>query len=42
MIAGCAHRAKAGVLHYDCDYDILAEHTSLVFESEWLMLPGTL
>jgi predicted nucleic acid-binding protein len=42
MIAACAHRAEAGVLHYDADYDILAEHTSLMFESEWLALPGTL
>jgi predicted nucleic acid-binding protein len=42
MIAACAHRAEAGVLHYDGDYDILAEHTSLVFESEWLAPPGTL
>jgi len=42
MIAACAHRAEAGVLHYDGDYDILAEHTSLVFESEWLAEPGSL
>ena len=42
MIAACAHRAEAGVLHYDGDYDLLAEHTSLVFESEWLAAPGTL
>jgi hypothetical protein len=42
MIAACAHLADAGVLHYDGDYDILAEHTSLVFESEWLAPPGTL
>ncbi len=42
MIAVCAHRAEAGVLHYDGDYDILAEHTSLIFESEWLAPPGTL
>ena len=42
MIAACAHRAEAGVLHYDGDYDILAEHTSLVFESEWLAPAGTL
>lgn len=42
MIAACAHRAEASVLHYDGDYDILAEHTSLVFESEWLAPPGTL
>jgi predicted nucleic acid-binding protein len=42
MIAACAHRAEAGVLHYDADYDILAERTSLVFESEWLAPAGTL
>ena len=42
MIAACAHRAEAGVLHYDGDYDRLAEHTSLVFESQWLATPGTL
>ncbi len=42
MIAACAHRAEAGVLHYDSDYNILAEHTRLVFESEWLAPPGTL
>jgi predicted nucleic acid-binding protein len=42
MIAACAHRAEAGVLHYDGDYDVLAEHTSLVFESEWLAPPGSL
>jgi len=42
MIAACAHKAEVGVLHYDGDYDLLAEHTSLVFESEWLAAPGTL
>jgi predicted nucleic acid-binding protein len=42
MIAACAHSAEAGVLHYDGDYDILAEHTSLNFESEWLAPPGTM
>jgi hypothetical protein len=42
IIAACAHRAEAGVLHYDGDYDILAEKTSLMFESEWLAPPGTL
>jgi predicted nucleic acid-binding protein len=42
MIAACAHRAEAGVLHYDGDYDILVEHTSLVFESVWLAPPGSL
>jgi predicted nucleic acid-binding protein len=42
MIAACAHRAEAGVLHYDGDYDILAEQTCLDFASEWLAPPGTL
>jgi predicted nucleic acid-binding protein len=42
MIAACAHRVEAGVLHYDGDYDLLAEHTSLVFESEWLAASGSL
>jgi len=42
MIAACAHRAEAGVLHYDGDYDLLAQHTSLAFESEWLAPVGSL
>jgi predicted nucleic acid-binding protein len=42
MIATCAHKAEAGVLHYDRDYDVLAERTSLVFESVWLAPPGSL
>ncbi len=42
LIAACAHRAEAGVLHYDRDYDLIAEHTSLAFESEWLASPGSL
>ncbi len=42
MIAACAHRAEAGVLHYDRDYDLLAEDTGLAFESEWLASPGSL
>lgn len=42
MVAACAHEAGAGVLHYDRDYDLLAEHTSLEFDSEWLAPPGTL
>jgi predicted nucleic acid-binding protein len=42
LIAACARRAEAGVLHYDRDYDLIAEHTCLVFESEWLAPPGSL
>lgn len=42
MIAACAHEVDAGVLHYDRDYDLIAEHTSLSFESVWLAPAGTL
>ena len=42
IIAACAHRTEADVLHYDGDYDILAEHTSLIFESVWLAPQGSL
>jgi predicted nucleic acid-binding protein len=42
MIAACAHEVGAGVLHYDRHYDILATSTSLQFQSEWLVPPGTL
>jgi predicted nucleic acid-binding protein len=42
VIAACAHGAGAGVLHYDRDYDLIAEHTQLRFESEWLAPAGSL
>jgi predicted nucleic acid-binding protein len=42
MIAACAHEVGASVLHYDRDYDLIAEHTSLSFESVWLSPAGTL
>jgi predicted nucleic acid-binding protein len=42
VIAACAHTAGMDVLHYDSDYDILAERTGLIFESVWLAAPGTL
>ena len=42
IIAACAHLAGGGVLHYDRDYDLIAEHTRLRFESIWLAEPGTL
>jgi predicted nucleic acid-binding protein len=42
VIAACAHRAEAGVLHYDGDYDLLVEHTDLRFESVWLAPAGSL
>jgi predicted nucleic acid-binding protein len=42
MIAACAEEAGGGVLHYDRDYDLIAEHTDLGFESVWVAEPGTL
>ena len=42
LIAACAHEAGAGVLHYDRDYDLIAEHTRLSFESVWLAPAGTI
>jgi predicted nucleic acid-binding protein len=42
MIAACAHEAGAGVLHYDRDYDVIAELTSLRFESVWVAPAGSL
>lgn len=42
LIAACAHASGMGVLHYDGDYDVLAQRTSLAFESEWLATPGSL
>jgi hypothetical protein len=40
--AAYAHEAGAGVLHCDRDYDLIAEHTNLSFESVWLAPAGTL
>jgi predicted nucleic acid-binding protein len=42
VIAACAHQADAGVLHYDRDYDLIAEYTGLSFASEWLAPAGSL
>lgn len=42
IIAACAHEARAGVLHYDGDYDLIAKCTDLVFESSWVAPAGTL
>lgn len=42
VIAACAHLAGGGVLHYDRDYDLIAEHTRLSFESIWVAEAGTL
>lgn len=42
VIAACAHRAGHAVLHYDRDYDVIAERTSLDFASEWVAPPGSI
>lgn len=42
MIAACAHVAGGGVLHYDRDFDLILERTSLSFESVWLAEPGSI
>jgi predicted nucleic acid-binding protein len=42
IIAACAAEVHGGVLHYDRDYDLILEQTSLSFESIWLAEPGSL
>lgn len=42
IIAALADRHRVGVLHYDHDYDALAEKTDLRFPSVWLARRGSL
>lgn len=42
LIAAAAHHYEVGVLHYDHDFDILAKHAKLSFDSRWLAQRGTL
>lgn len=42
IIGALADRHSVGVLHYDHDYDILAEKTELRFTSVWLTTRGSL
>jgi predicted nucleic acid-binding protein len=42
LVAALAARHDLGVLHYDRDYDVLAEKTDLEFDSVWLAPAGTL
>jgi predicted nucleic acid-binding protein len=42
IIAACAHSVRAGVLHYDADFDRIAAMTQLDFESEWLVPAGVI
>lgn len=42
LVAAIADRHGIGVLHYDHDYDLIAERTDLAFDSVWLADRGTL
>jgi predicted nucleic acid-binding protein len=42
LMAALADRHGLGVLHYDHDYDLIAEKTDLQFGSVWLVDRGTL
>ena len=42
IVAAVADHHGVGVLHYDGDYDRVAEKTDLQFESVWLAARGTL
>ena len=42
LLAALADRHGLGVLHYDHDYDLIAEKTDLTFDSVWLSARGTL
>ncbi|HEV7769809.1 MAG TPA: hypothetical protein VGO66_04005 [Solirubrobacterales bacterium] len=41
LLATIASQHGLGVLHYDGDYDLLAAHTSLEFESFWIAPAGS-
>jgi predicted nucleic acid-binding protein len=42
VIAACASSVDAAVLHYDRDFDVIAERTGLHAGSEWLAPRGSL
>ena len=42
IIAALADRHGLGILHYDHDYDLIAERTDLMFGSVWLAPRGSL
>lgn len=42
LIAGIAAMRNLGVLHYDHDYDTIAQHTSLAFASVWVAPLGSI
>jgi len=42
LIAAVAATEELGVLHFDHDYDAIAQHTSLSFESVWAAPRGSI
>lgn len=42
LIAAIAASAGVGVLHYDHDYDTIAQHTALSFASVWVAPRGSM
>jgi predicted nucleic acid-binding protein len=42
LIAAVAASAELGVLHYDHDYDTIAQHTPLAFPSVWVAPRGSI
>ncbi len=42
LVAATADRHGLGVLHYDRDYDLIADKTDLVFESVWVAVRGSI
>lgn len=42
LVAAAAHQAGIGVLHYDKDYDLIANHTDLTIGSVWIAPKGSL
>ena len=42
IIASLADITRLGILHYDHDYDLIAEKTDLRFRSVWLATRGSL
>lgn len=41
LVAGVADRHRAAILHYDGDYDLIAQHTDLSFQSVWVAERGS-
>jgi hypothetical protein len=42
IIAAVADAHELGILHYDSDYDLIAEKTNLLYDSVWLAPRGSL